>query len=126
MHFTEEKPAGNYIINGYSKNTVTINHECYENSLYLSPNKLITPIPFQTSLDLTRDGLEFIIQMRPEIVLLGSGKSLEFPSASIIAHFASNNIGFETMDHAAACRTYSVLSTEHRDVGALFLLNPQT
>jgi uncharacterized protein len=39
-----------------------------------------------------------------------------------MAELAEQNIGFEAMDHAAACRTYAVLSAEQRRVGALFLL----
>ncbi len=123
MHFTEDKPAGNYIINEYSKNTVTINRECYEKSLYLSANTFIEQIPLRLSSDLTPDAIKFILDLTPELVILGSGQSLQFPPASIIAHFANNNIGFETMDHSAACRTYAVLNAEQRDVGMLLLMN---
>lgn len=123
MHFTEDKPAGNYIINEYSKNSVTINQHCYESSLYISPNTLIEDIQQVSSSQLTQNAVEFIVDLAPEIVLLGSGESLVFPEAAIIAYFAQHNIGFETMDHAAACRTYSVLSAEHRNVGALLLLD---
>lgn len=123
MHFTEDKPAGNYIINEYSKNSVTINQHCYESSLYLSPNTLIEDIQHSSSSQLDQDAVQFIIDLKPEIVILGCGDSLQFPDASVIAYFAQCNIGFEAMDHAAACRTYSVLSAEQRDVGALLLLN---
>jgi uncharacterized protein len=123
VHFTEDKPSGNYIINGYSKNTVTINNECYEKSLYLSPNTFIEQVPLQHSSELSLQAINFITDLKPEIVILGSGKTLQFPPASIIAHFANNNIGFETMDHSAACRTYAVLSAEQREVGLLLLIN---
>ena len=123
MHFTEDKPAGNYIINEYSKNSVTINQHCYRSSLYLSANSLIDDIDFVASSQLTQNAVEFIIQLAPEIVILGTGEVLEFPDASVIAYFAQHKIGFETMDHAAACRTYSVLSAEQRNVGTLLLLN---
>lgn len=123
MHFTEDKPSGNYIINEYSKNTVTINKECYENSLYLSPNTFIEQVPLQHSSELTLQAISFITDLKPEIVILGSGEKLQFPPASIIAHFANNKIGFETMDHSAACRTFAVLNAEHRDVGLLLLIS---
>ena len=123
MHFTEDKPSGNYIINEYSINTVTINNQSYGNSLYLSPNTLIEQVPLKQSSELTIEAIQFIIELSPELVILGSGSSLCFPPAAIIAHFASNNIGFETMDHSAACRTYAVLSAEQREVGMLLLIN---
>ncbi len=122
MHFTEDKPAGNYIINEYSKNSVTINQQSYKSSLYLSPNTLIEDIRYSACSQLSLDSVAFIIDLQPEILILGCGRVLEFPDAEVIAHFARHNIGFESMDHAAACRTYSVLSAEQRNVGALLLL----
>ncbi len=123
MHFTEDKPSGNYIINEYSENTVTINRQCYGKSLYLSPNTFIDSVPIKHSADLTIQSIQFIIELKPELVILGSGIAFQFPPASIIAHFASNKIGFEAMDHSAACRTYAVLSAEQRDVGMLLLID---
>jgi uncharacterized protein len=123
VHFTEDKPSGNYIINEYSKNTVTINNECYEKSLYLSPNTFIEQVPLRLSSDLAPEDIQFIIDLKPELVILGSGDTLQFPPASIIARFANSGIGFETMDHSAACRTYAVLSAEQRDVGVLLLIS---
>ncbi|MFK7794335.1 MAG: Mth938-like domain-containing protein [Gammaproteobacteria bacterium] len=123
MHFTEDKPSGNYIINEYSENTVTINSQCYEKSLYLSPNTFIESIPLSQSANLNLESIQFIIDLKPELVILGSGMSLQFPPALVIAHFASNKIGFEAMDHSAACRTYAVLSSEQRDVGMLLLID---
>ncbi len=123
MHFTEDKPAGNYIINEYSKNSVTINRQCYESSLYLSPNTLINGIDEVCCTQLTPQSVDFIVELRPEIVILGCGDSLQFPDGSVMAHFAHYKIGFEVMDHAAACRTFSVLSAEQRNVGALLLLD---
>ena len=125
MHFTEDKPAGNYIINEYSKNSVTINHQCYKSSLYLSPNSLIDDIEQVSSAELTQETVKFIVDLKPEVIILGCGDRMEFPDAEVVAYFAEQNIGFEAMDHAAACRTYSVLSAEHRNVGALLLLNNQ-
>jgi len=123
VHFTEDKPAGNYIISEYSKNSVTINQHCYKSSLYLSPNTIIKDVQQVSSSQLNQNAVQFIVEMSPEIVILGSGDFLQFPNAEVIAYFAEHNIGFETMDHSAACRTYSVLCAEHRDVGALLLLN---
>ena len=124
MHFTEDKPSGNYIINEYTKNSVTINKQCYEKSLYLSPDALIDEIPFKVSSELNIEAIQFITDLKPELVILGSGNTLQFPEASVIAHFADCEIGFEVMDHSAACRTFAILSSEQRHVGALLLLDP--
>lgn len=122
MHFTEDLPSGNYIINSYTDNSVTINKQRHENSLYLSPSTLLDDISIQISSDLTVDSVQFIVALQPEIIILGSGKSLQFPPPAIIAHFASHKIGFETMDHSAACRTFAILAVERRHVGLLLLM----
>lgn len=52
----------------------------------------------------------------PEIVLLGTGKQLTFPPQDCLSILQQNNIGYEVMDTAAACRTFNVLAAEGRDV----------
>ena len=56
------------------------------------------------------------IQEQPEIVLLGTGKKLAFPSQDCLSLLQKSNIGYEVMDTAAACRTFNVLVAEGRDV----------
>lgn len=124
MHFTEDLPSGNYIINEYTKDSVTINHKCYKNSVYISPNSLNEDPGIHASADMTLESIQFIIDSQPEILILGTGAVLEFPDPSIIAHFSHHKIGFEAMDHSAACRTFAVLMAEQRKVGALLLLDP--
>jgi uncharacterized protein len=57
-----------------------------------------------------------------ELVLFGSGQRLRFVPPVWTAWFLSRRIGLETMDTAAACRTYNVLASEGRKVAALLLL----
>lgn len=125
MHFTEDLPSGNYIINEYTKNSVTINRKCYKNSVYISSNSLIEDPGIRSISEMTLDSIQFIIESHPEIVILGTGAILEFPDPSIIAHFALQNIGFEAMDHSAACRTFAILLAEQRDVGTLLLMDSE-
>ena len=125
MHFTEDLPSGNYIINEYTAKTVTINKQCYRKSLYISANTLIEDISLVSSAELSQENVQFIVDLKPELLILGSGETLDFPPAEVIALFASQQIGFEVMDHAAACRTFAILSAEQRKVGALFLIKPE-
>ena len=125
MHFTEDMPSGNYIINEYTNNSVSINRKCYKNSVYISSNTLVEEPGIKSCSEITLESIQFIIDSPPEIVILGTGPRLDFPNPSIIAHFAHHKIGFEAMDHSAACRTYAVLLAEKRDVGALLLIDPE-
>ena len=123
MHFTEDKPSGNYIINKYDEFSVTINSEQFLSSVYLSPYKLIRDLPIKSHEDLSRESLQIILDLRPELVILGTGSKQIFPHPSIIGLFANYNIGLEIMNHSSACRTYTILSAEQRKVGMILILN---
>ena len=56
------------------------------------------------------------VEKTPEIVLLGTGKNLCFPPQDCLSVLQQQNIGYEVMDTAAACRTFNVLVAEGRDV----------
>jgi uncharacterized protein len=60
----------------------------------------------------------------PELVLFGSGARLRFPQPAWIRPLIEAGIGVETMDTAAACRTYNILAGEGRRVIAALLLLP--
>ena len=60
-----------------------------------------------------------------EVVIFGSGPRIRFPKPAWLAPLGTRRIGIETMDTAAACRTYNILAQEGRDVAvALLLDNP--
>jgi uncharacterized protein len=64
----------------------------------------------------------FELGFRPEMVLLGTGKILQFPSAEQTRSLLEAQIGLEVMDTAAACRTYNVLADDGRQVVACLLV----
>jgi uncharacterized protein len=63
-----------------------------------------------------------LVACRPELVVLGSGAKLRFPHPARVAHLAGYGIGLETMDTAAACRTFNILAGEGRHVLAILLI----
>jgi uncharacterized protein len=62
-----------------------------------------------------------LLALRPELVILGSGARLRFPSPGLYRALIDARIGLESMDSAAACRTYNVLAAEGRRVVAALL-----
>jgi uncharacterized protein len=56
------------------------------------------------------------------VVIFGSGGRIRFPQPALIAPLIARNIGLETMDLQAACRTYNVLMAEGRKVVAALLI----
>lgn len=71
---------------------------------------------------LTPDDFEAVLELRPEVVIFGSGPRLHFASPSLYRPLIERRIGIETMDTAAACRTYNVLASEGRAVVAALLI----
>lgn len=63
-----------------------------------------------------------LADLRPELVLFGSGARLRFPRPEWLQALVEQRIGLETMDTAAACRTYNILAGEGRHVVAALLL----
>ena len=55
-------------------------------------------------------------------MIFGSGARLRFVAPSLLRALIERRIGVETMDTAAACRTYNVLVGERRPVVAALLL----
>ena len=71
--------------------------------------------------DLKAAHFEAIAALEPELVVFGSGARIRFPSPALLGALMHRRIGLETMDTAAACRTYNVLLTEGRSVVAALL-----
>lgn len=63
-----------------------------------------------------------LAELQPELVLFGSGQQLRFPRPAWLQALVAQRIGVETMDTAAACRTYNILAGEGRHVIAALLL----
>ena len=57
-----------------------------------------------------------------ELVIFGSGRRIRFPQPVWLRPLMAQRTGVETMDTAAACRTYNILAGEGRNVVAALLL----
>jgi uncharacterized protein len=72
---------------------------------------------------LTDAHFQMLAQMKPELVIFGSGVRIRFPKPAVLRPLIDARIGFETMDTPAACRTYNVLLAEGRSVIAALLFD---
>ena len=66
---------------------------------------------------------EALAALAPELVIFGSGARIRFVHPTLLAPLLGRRIGVETMDTAAACRTYNVLLAEGRSVVAALLFD---
>jgi uncharacterized protein len=72
--------------------------------------------------DLGEQHFDTLAQLGVEVVIFGSGSRIRFPRPAWLRPLIDRRIGIETMDTAAACRTYNILAQEGRDVAAALLL----
>ncbi|MEO7855076.1 MAG: Mth938-like domain-containing protein [Rubrivivax sp.] len=76
--------------------------------------------------ELNAGHFEQILAWQPELVIFGSGRRLRFVAPALMRSLIERRIGVETMDTAAACRTYNVLAGEGRTVVAALIIEPDT
>jgi uncharacterized protein len=113
--------TGINIINSYSKDGIVINDTVYQKSIIISPQQIITNWPPQAYKDLVEIHMEQIINLTPEIILIGTGNTLIFPEGTVLESLLKKNIGVEVMDTGAACRAYNFIAGEGRLVAAALL-----
>jgi len=99
-----------------------IRQEVLNHSAVVTPLRLVRDWPPQHFDELRSDHLAVLVELEPEIVLLGSGAELRWPSTEIVAPLLAAGIGFEVMNTAAACRTYNILMGDGRKVAAALLM----
>ena len=109
-------------VSAYGSNYIEINACRYESSLLLMPEGPVEAWSCQGFANLKVEDFEKIAQKQPALVILGSGKKIQFPRPELIAPLIRAKIGIETMDLQAACRTYNVLMAEGRNVLAALII----
>lgn len=111
-----------YRINSYERGSIVIGEEQFVSSLIITPSIVINNWPPQTFTDIATHHIEQIIELKPELILLGTGSKQHFPDADLLLGTAILNIGFEVMDTGAACRSYNILLQEGRNVAAALIM----
>lgn len=118
MQLIQNRNTGDYIIQSYTLGEIRINGVSYTNSLILSPHQIITDWPPQNIHALAIEHLDIIIQLHPEIIVLGTGEHQHFLNPILLTNLMAHHIGFEIMNTFAACRTFNLLASEGRKVVA--------
>jgi uncharacterized protein len=123
MKFTLDARSDVNLIRGYGAGEVRVGQHVVKNHCIVTADALITDWSAPDPSMLSPADLATILELKPEVVLLGTGPTQRFPSASVRAEFAQRGIGLETMDLGAACRTYNILVQEERRVVAVLYVS---
>ncbi len=109
-------------ISAYGKGWVRVAGEQLTRSVVLSSDGKRFEWQCARFEDLTATHFEQLAQLKTELVIFGSGERLRFPAAALTRSLIEGQIGIETMDTHAACRTYNVLAGEGRHVAVALLM----
>ena len=107
---------------GVSEQARGVQIEILSQSAVVMPGKLIKEWSVEEVAALTQKHIQQLVALEPELVLIGTGEKLVWPSRALMAPLVDANIGYEIMDSAAACRTYNILSHEGRGVAAALMM----
>ena len=118
LKFTRELP-GTLTIRSVSAEGIRINDRLWTHTIAVTPQGMIDSwksVPVQ---NLVADDFADLLTAAPELVLLGTGSTGQFPDRELMFAFARRGVGLEVMDTAAAARTFNVLAGEGRRVAAV-------
>ncbi len=111
-------------IQSYDAGVIKIQDTLYHHSMIITPTIIQSQWRPAALSELTQQDIQQILDLHPDVVLLGTGATLTFPPPTLYAWIKSLPSGLEIMDTAAACRTYNVLLAEGRQVAAGLILSP--
>ena len=122
MQLNLEHPDHEFLLRGADGTVAVVNDRQLTSSFIVAPDRLIDAWPVGDARTLTADDLAPLLELDPEVILVGTGATQVFPPAAIMAACLSRGIGIEAMTNAAAARTFNVLASEDRRVVAGFIL----
>ena len=98
-------------------------HQPVNNSLIIHPHGIIRDWPPKSVTTLCLQHFAVLDELALDILLLGTGQRLSWPTAALLASLQQQGIGVEVMDTPAACRTYNILMSDQRRVAAALILS---
>ena len=112
---------GLQLFSGYGPGYVAVNNVRYDRCVVVTPQKVMewAVSGFET---LTAADFGFVAELKPEIVIFGTGATQRFPRPELVRSLATIGAGVEVMDSRAACRTYNIVASEGRKVVAAILI----
>jgi|TARA_B110000495_G_C22983692_1_gene578552 uncharacterized protein len=118
LKFTREL-VGTLTVRSVSSDGILINDQLWSETVALTTQEIIENWPPVMISELTEAHFSVLLEHRPELIVVGTGKDGEFPPRELMFAFARRGVGLELMDTAAAARTFNVLAGEGRHVAAV-------
>jgi len=121
MKFHLATASGN-TVTGHGPGWVRVGAVEYRESVVITPEVVATGFAPQGFDALDEADFARLLDGAPDVVLLGTGRTVRFPHPRLTQALAAARVGLEVMDTAAACRTYNILAAEGRRVTAALIV----
>ena len=118
MELTREHPGNRVYVRAVDSDGITVGETSYKESVILTPDSVIAGWPVAHFADISQETLKVLLELEPELVLVGTGTHQHFPEPELLMMFYRAGIGVEVMNTQAACRTFNILVMEERKVVA--------
>ncbi len=112
----QQEPSDAYTIQSYANNSITVQNRTYKTSVLITLSGIISDWHVESIEKLSEKNLEAIVASSPELIIIGHGDLGKYPPPALIQLLYRKRIGIECMSIGAACRTFNVLLSEHRQV----------
>ncbi|MFC4728750.1 Mth938-like domain-containing protein [Coralloluteibacterium thermophilus] len=122
MQLTLEQPDSSFVLRGTGPGRVLVNQRTLTRSFIVSADRLLEDWPPGAPAELEPGHMDAALDLGIEVLVLGTGDRLRFPSQAVMAACLTRGVGIEVMDNAAAARTFNVLVGEGRRAAAAFLI----
>ena len=109
-------------ITGYGPGWVDVSGEKVTHSVIVASTGERIAWSARSFEELGPDDFAQLARLDIEVAIFGSGKRIRFPKPAWLKPLVDAQVGLETMDTAAACRTYNILAGEGRHVVAALLI----
>jgi uncharacterized protein len=110
------------LFTGHGEGYVAINDKQYQQPVVVMAGSVRTDWPARDFADLTAAHFDYFLELKPEVLLLGTGTKQQFARPELYRELIRAGISIEFMNTPAACRTYNILVAEDRKVIAAILL----
>lgn len=118
MEFNLELPQNRFFIRSVGEEGIRVDQELYTGALIISSHGIVPDWQVSEPETLDAASLQPIFDLKPEVVLIGTGRNQVFLPLDVQKLFFQQGVGFEVMKTDAACRTFNVLASEGRAVVA--------
>jgi len=122
MRFSSD-PTDKNQIRACEPGAIHLQDRTLNSHVIISAEELITDWNPPAIKALSIDDFAPALELKPEILLFGTGNRQVFPDIALLTEIMRAGIAIEIMETIAACRTFNVLINERRSVVAALLID---